>query len=133
MTRCGPENVRFLGSCDHTEISRLMTEARVVAVPSIWYENLPLAALEAAAAGRAVLGHEVGSMPEAVDHGRTGFLSPLGDAEQMAARIREVMESRALATELGRAARKKAERDFNPQTHIERLLSLWEALIREKQ
>ncbi len=130
VARHGPANVRFLGACSREQIIRLMAEARLVAVPSIWYENLPLAALEAAAAGRAVVGHDVGSMPEAVEDGTTGFLAPLGAIDELAARIRRLMDDRELAAGMGRAARLKAEREFHPDAHVDRLLALWEELAR---
>jgi len=46
-------------------------------------ENLPYSILEAMAWSRPVIGTHVGGIPDLVDHGRSGRLVPLGDAEAL--------------------------------------------------
>lgn len=47
-------------------------------------ESFGLAALEAMAYGLPVVASNAGGIPELVEHGKTGFLSPVGDVEKMA-------------------------------------------------
>ncbi len=54
-------------------------------MPSLWYENAPLAVVEAAAYGVGLIGSRIGGIPELVREGRTGLLFPPGDAAALAA------------------------------------------------
>jgi glycosyltransferase involved in cell wall biosynthesis len=71
--------VDFLGWRDHGFVSRLMAEAAVVVIPSLWPENFPTVALEALQVGRPLLVSRVGGLPELVGPDN-GALVPPGDA-----------------------------------------------------
>ena len=51
----------------------------------MWYENAPVAVIEAAAYGLAVMASRIGGLPELVDEGRSGLLFEPGDADGLAA------------------------------------------------
>ena len=72
----GAEKVEHLASADH------------LLVPSLWYENAPLAVVEAAAYGLGLLGSRIGGIPELVREGRTGLLFEPGDAAGLATAMR---------------------------------------------
>lgn len=127
--RRGLARVLFLGTRSTDEIRQLIDEARAVVIPSLCYENSPLVALEAMAGGRAVLAHRIGSLPEVVLDGVSGFLSAPDDPQDLAARIGQLMKDPALATELGRAGRRRAEEEHGPEQHVDRLLALWTSLL----
>ena len=57
-------------------------------VPSILYENCPMAILEALYAGRPVVASDAGGMAELVRDGVNGLTFRLGDAGHLAERIR---------------------------------------------
>ena len=66
--------------------SRLCSkQADYLLVPSLWYENAPVAVIEAAAYGVAVIASRIGGLPEFVREGRTGLLFEPGDATGLAA------------------------------------------------
>ncbi len=120
----GATSVRFLGRRTKSEIEKILAEARLVVVPSEWYENSPLVIYEACAAGRAVVGSRLGGIPELIREGVTGRLFTAGDAED----LRRVIE-RTLSDDLvrfGQAAREFAERELSFEVHAPRLLALYE-------
>jgi glycosyltransferase involved in cell wall biosynthesis len=83
--RAAGADVRFTGHVDHAELAELRNGAAVAAVPSRYAEILPLAALEAMAAGLPVVAARAGGLAEAVpDEG----LYPPGDVPALAARLR---------------------------------------------
>lgn len=95
-------------------------------------EGTPVAAIEAMAAGRPVVGTEVGGMPDLIDDGVTGFLVPPRDPEALATRLLELLDDPALAATMGeRSARRVLER-----YRVERLVTdverLYETLLQEK-
>jgi N-acetyl-alpha-D-glucosaminyl L-malate synthase BshA len=75
------DDVRFLGKLDAVE--EVLSVADVFIMPSE-KESFGLAALEAMACEVPVISTNVGGLPEVNIHGKTGFLSQVGDVEDMA-------------------------------------------------
>lgn len=73
--------VRFLGKQDAIEELLAVSDLFIMASES---ESFGLAALEAMACEVPVISTNVGGLPEVNIHGETGFLSEVGDIEQMA-------------------------------------------------
>jgi glycosyltransferase involved in cell wall biosynthesis len=77
-------SVRFTGRVDAAELARLRAGAALALVPSRYAEILPLAALEAMAAGLPVVASRAGGLAEIVP---APGLHPPGDVAAMAERI----------------------------------------------
>ena len=75
------DNVIFLGNSH--EISKILCYTDVFLLPSK-SESFGLSALEAMAAQTAIISTNTGGLPEVNFHGFTGYLSNLGDVEDMA-------------------------------------------------
>lgn len=90
------------------------------------YEGLPLAVLEAMALGVAVVATAVGGTPEAVDHGRTGWLFAAGDAAGLATRLAMLADDPDLLRRAGAAGLEDARARFT----AERMTSETEAVYR---
>jgi glycosyltransferase involved in cell wall biosynthesis len=80
-------DVRFVGRVDAAALAQLRAGAAVALVPSRYAEILPLAALEAMAAGVPLAAADSGGLSEAIP--REG-LYPAGDAAALAERLREL-------------------------------------------
>jgi len=74
-------------------------------------EGLPMAMLEAMAAGRPVVASAVGGIPEALGDGIEGVLVPPRDVDRLADALGRVLGDAVLHARLGRAARLRIERD----------------------
>jgi len=98
----------------------------VVVVPT-QRGGVGLTALEAMALAKPVVASKVGEMLHVVVDGRTGFLVPEGDSDQLAASIMRLLESPELAAELGRAARRRVEDLYS----LPPMVGATEALYRE--
>jgi glycosyltransferase involved in cell wall biosynthesis len=84
--------VRFTGRVAPEELARLRTHAAVAVVPSRYAEILPLAALEAMAAGLPVVAARAGGLAEAVP---AEGLYPPGDVAALAERLRALWRDAA--------------------------------------
>ena len=80
------EKAEFLGRVDDRTLERLYSEAAALVVPNV--EEFGLVAVEAQAAGRPVVGINVGGVSETVIHGDTGLLVPDGDLSALANALR---------------------------------------------
>jgi glycosyltransferase involved in cell wall biosynthesis len=87
--RLGPGR-RWIGPVAGARKRRLLAAARCVLIPSTVPETSSLIAREAAAAGAPAIAFRSGALPEAVEHGRTGFI--VDDAAGMAEAIGRVDE-----------------------------------------
>jgi glycosyltransferase involved in cell wall biosynthesis len=81
---------------------------------------LPLAVLEAMAAGLPVVATAVGGVPEAITSGRDGVLVAPGDAPALADAVASLVADPARAAALGRAARARVEAEFTAARMVER-------------
>ncbi len=102
-------------SGDRSDIAELLAAADLFVLATKW-EGLPLSILEAMRAGLPVIATNVGGVSEAVTNGITGYLTRLGDVEDMRNRLSEVLSSRQLLKLMGQAARARYERDFHVRT-----------------
>jgi glycosyltransferase involved in cell wall biosynthesis len=66
--------VEFVGEIGEREKAAFLGQARAVLFPSDWPEPVGLVMIEAMACGTPVIAWRCGSVPEVVEHGRTGFL-----------------------------------------------------------
>jgi glycosyltransferase involved in cell wall biosynthesis len=86
---------------------------------------LPLAVLEAMAAGLPVITTAVGALPEAVKHHETGWVIPVDDAaaltEAMTALINDETLRRALGSRAAATARVRFDAEQNYQALIQRV------------
>ena len=69
----------FIGELGDAEKYALMGDALAFLNPIQWAEPFGLVMIEAMATGTPVLGTPIGSAPEIVDHGTTGFLAPVNE------------------------------------------------------
>jgi N-acetyl-alpha-D-glucosaminyl L-malate synthase BshA len=86
------EDVRFLGKQDAVE--ELLAVSDLFILPSET-ESFGLAALEAMAVEVPVISSDAGGIPEININGRTGFMSPVGDYEDMAKNAIYILEDDA--------------------------------------
>ena len=82
-------------------------------------EGLSSAILAAMATPLPVVATNVGGIPELVIDGETGFLSPAGDPESLAARLRPLLLSEELRSKVRQAGRQRVERYFTLEKKLD--------------
>ena len=100
-----------------------------VYVSSALSEGLPLATIEAMAAGLPVASTRAGGTPEVVVQGETGLLSEPGDAAGLAAAMLRLAGDPDLRGRLGAAGRARALAEFTQERMIERTLKVFEEVL----
>jgi glycosyltransferase involved in cell wall biosynthesis len=88
-------------------------------------EGLPLALVEAMAAGLPVVVSRVGGMPEAIG-GEAGLLFEPGDVDGLAQRLTACLTDANLRQRLGAAARQRAGKSFSTETMVRSLEAVYE-------
>jgi starch synthase len=94
---------------DRARMRAILSAADVYAFPSR-HEGLPVAPLEAMACGLPVVGADANGVEDVV--GDTGIVVPRGDADALAAALRELLIDGERRAELGQRARRRVETHF---------------------
>ncbi|GAB3856740.1 hypothetical protein GCM10029963_53620 [Micromonospora andamanensis] len=124
----------FAGALAPSEVMRHIAEARILAAPSRTAsdgdtEGLPTTILEAFSLGVPVVSTYHSGIPEAVSHESNGLLCAEGDRPALAANLRRLLTDASLRDQLGKAARHRAETDFDLHHQTRRLESLYDSLL----
>lgn len=124
--------VHLAGPADEDEVRAALAWADVFVMPSIvmprtgQMEGIPVALMEAMAAGRAVVASRISGIPELIEDGVEGLLVPPGDAGALAAAAARLQDA-GLRQRLGVAARRRVEQEFELSTSVTQLLAVWGA------
>jgi N-acetyl-alpha-D-glucosaminyl L-malate synthase BshA len=103
------KKVEFMGKVDH--VNEKLSLCDLMLMPSEM-ESFGLAALEAMACEVPTVATSVGGVPELIEHGRTGFLAPVGDVDAMARSAIEILSEEKRLREMGVMARWEAQSRF---------------------
>jgi glycosyltransferase involved in cell wall biosynthesis len=122
---CAAGRVRFLGRLDKEALRRLVSTSVATVLPSRWHENQPMTILESYAAQVPAVVTGLGGMPELVRDGVDGLVVPHDDPRALADALLRLQTSPALATEMGRAGRRRLAIEFDPQLHLRRLDAIY--------
>lgn len=122
-------DVRFLGFMTGSKLNAAVSSARAVVVPSEVYENAPLAVLEGAALGKALIVARIGGLPELVVENESSWSFEPGSVTELAATLRHVADlPDAQLAAAGLAARRHVEREFSPRRYLERIRGIYRKL-----
>ncbi|MCK6529429.1 glycosyltransferase family 4 protein [Myxococcota bacterium] len=100
--------IRGVGFLDERAKADLLGRSQCLALPPSWYENAPVAVLEAMGAGLAVVATRIGGLPEMVEDGKTGILVPPADPRALADALALLAASPDRLGAMRRAAREAA-------------------------
>lgn len=124
-----PGNVEFVGSLKRDQIPAFLGRARMLVVPSIWFEAFGIVCAEAMAYRLPVIASAMGGLPEVVDHGVTGLCVKPSDPEEFAAAITSLWNDPARAARMGELGRAKALREYTPDVYYRRLTSAYRSVM----
>lgn len=120
------ERVTVPGWLEDDGVTAELQAADILVLPSL-VENLPVCVVEAFAHGLAVVCTPVGSLPEIVEHEKTGLLVPTKNAPALASALERLLTNPGLRTRLGVQARAQHAIRFEIGAYVETLVGLWRA------
>jgi colanic acid/amylovoran biosynthesis glycosyltransferase len=133
------ENLRveFCGAQPPEVVRRNLDSALIFSMPSVRASNgdsegLGIVNLEAQACGVPVVGTWHGGIPEAVEHGVTGLLSPERDSEALAENILTLLSNRTLLETMSAAARKNVVLKFDLAKQTKLLETMYLEILEQK-
>lgn len=128
------ENVVVNGAIFGEEMDRIIEKAKVVLVPSEWYENGAFVALQALAKGKIVVASDIAGLSEIIQDGKTGYLAKPGDSDSFACAIQKALslsdvEYKKMSEKIVLYAKKRCD----ARAYIKRLTAIYEYLIKKQK
>ena len=124
------DHVNVLGGLKRSDVMEVIASSDVatltcVQISSGRRDGIPVALMEAMAAGLPVVASGISGIPELVEDGKTGMLVAPGDVEAIARALERLARDRDFRARIGAAAQAKVRREFNQQTSAKELVELW--------
>lgn len=103
----------FIKYVEHEEIAVFFTTADIVVVPYLKFSSQSGVLHLAQGFGKAVIGTDVGGIPEAIEDGKTGVIVPAGDVKRLSEAMRYLLKNDDVRTRMGRRAKEMAMERFS--------------------
>lgn len=114
---------------DPRDVARHYGICDVVLQPSVW-DGMPNAVLEAMACGKIVIASDAGGIPEAIEHGVSGFVISKSQLHHLGVAILEVLNLDDQAKEtIATAAIARIKECFQADVEAKRLAALFQRLV----
>jgi glycosyltransferase involved in cell wall biosynthesis len=120
-----PRNTKVLG---WTDASKLFAASDIILSTSE-NEGMPIALIEAQLASKPVVATKVGGVAEVVINNKTGFVTSK-NTEELARALKKLIDSKALRTNQGKAAKAHALEVFSVEKMIKAHVSLYKKLTK---
>lgn len=129
----GLSNVEFLGFLKERQCLDLLSEATLLVIPSVCYENFPRVVVEAFACGVPVVASRLGSLQELIEEGETGLLFEPGDSKTLVTAVRRCFDNRLKTMHMGHNARGVFEDKYTAKANHQKLVEIYEDVIRSSK
>lgn len=117
--------IEFLGFRPNEECIELLKKSMFMVMPSEWYEGFPMTIREAFACGKPVVASRLGAMAEIINDGATGLLFDTGNPNDLASKVRWLVEHKDFAISMGKSARLEFEAKYTAEKNYEILMEIY--------
>jgi glycosyltransferase involved in cell wall biosynthesis len=125
MERVLADRFHYGGVLTSAEKFRELDKADIFLLPSIYGEGLPMAILEAMAAGCVIVASEMASVAAVIKDGVNGYLIEPKNTAQLVSRLKMLIDSRSDWLPLQQAAIKTVREDFAISDYIHKLEGIY--------
>jgi glycosyltransferase involved in cell wall biosynthesis len=131
-------NTELLGFVSQQKLFEIIKQARIIIVPSLWYDPSPFAVLEAQALGKVVLGSKIGGIQNLITNKKDGILLPLlykegaggginldKTSKNWSKQINKIFNNNKLIKQLGQSASDTVKIRNNPEKFYKGLMEIY--------
>jgi len=126
------DNIKMAGFISGEKLTELMSEAKLLLLPSVCYENCPLSILESHALGVPVVTMNSGGMAELVKDGVTGTLVDIPTPERIAEKIKLMMDNDEYYSNLKENCKRERKSILSIESYCDILLEKYSDLINRR-
>ena len=121
--------IRFFGQLSPEQVQAQVAKAKLLVVPSEWFEGHPLVLGEAFALGTPAAVSNIVPLPSIVDYGKNGVIFEPANAETLANTVKTAWGTSGLLERLGSEARKAYENKYSKESNYSLLMQIYEQAI----
>lgn len=122
-------NVEWVQWQTREAVYRLMKEAAILVMPSVWYEGFPMVVAEAYATALPVIASRLGALAEIIEDGVTGRHFSPGNPLELAQTAREILDRPDSLRDMSRNARHEYEAKYSSDHNYNALLTIYREAI----
>ncbi|MGG1876539.1 glycosyltransferase family 4 protein [Paenibacillus cisolokensis] len=122
-------HVFFHGS--RNDVPAMLTQSDIF-VHTCIQDNQPYSVMEAQMAGLPCIVSSAGGLPEMVQHGQTGLISPVGDAYTVAQQLNLLLERDDYRMRLGQNAKAFAMNHWSMDLMVQRMLMMYHGALTQR-
>ncbi len=123
------ENIKILPWQGREAMRKIISESKMVVVPSLYLDPFPTVNLEAMAAGKPIVGTCFGGTPEAVVDNETGYIVNPYDEKELAAKIIDLLKNPGKAKLFGVNGRRRVEKFFSLDQQVQKTLEWYKKFL----
>ena len=127
------DSIQYLGPLPLRETYEWMGKARALVFPSLMYEGMPRAIIEAFCRGTPVIANRAGSIAEMVRDGETGWLLDSRDSGALRNVLARLSAEKGRLRHMRAAARTEFERNYTADRQYEHLVRGYQRAIAAKR
>lgn len=128
----GATNVEFLGTLAPQDVVGEISLAKLLIVPSIWFEGFPLVLLEAFAVGTPIAVSNLGSLPTIVKDGTNGLVFEARSPQAIAELVGRIWGNEALLAKLSAGARASYESRYTEDMNHRQLMEIYSLAMAQR-
>jgi len=111
------------------DVLPFLRRADVVVLSTIGREGLSVALIEGAAAGRPLVGSDLGGIPEVIEHGVNGLLFRPGDSRELVRALERLITDPELRERMGQRSRTLYVNRFSREVMIGRIEQMYDEVL----
>jgi len=119
-----PQNLKFAGFLNSTELIDFYSHSKVLIFPSLWYEGFPMTLLEAFSCKTPLIVYNLSVMPEIVEDSKEGFVVEVGDFPKMIEKVELLSIDKQVWTLTSENAQQKYLTKYTVQSYYLQLMSV---------
>lgn len=121
----------LLGYLNQKDLREFTRKCSFLVIPSIWYENGPYSVIETQAIGKAIIGANIGGIPEMVQDNVNGLIYEYDDINELEDKMKKLFESPELADHFGKSAKNFALKEYRPEKYYEKIEKIYKNVLGE--
>lgn len=122
------KNVEFIGAVPYDSLPNYYLSSKLLAVPSR-FEGGPRVVMEAAFCRTPVVSTDVGSVPDMLINGKSGYIVPINNSAKLAEKIIDLLKHQSRRVSFAYQACKQIGKYCDPETNRKATINFWQGSV----
>ena len=119
------DKIILLGYLNQKDLKEYTRKCGFLVIPSIWYENGPYSVIETQSIGKAIIGADIGGIPEMVINNENGLTYKYNDVKELEEKMKNLFNDLELREKFGKNAKKFAIKEYSPENYYEKIKKIY--------